>query len=194
MDMKRWYPYLLMVFLGIAILGYLVVKLNYPIDLAVIWQDMVNPTSQTTPSDLETTPDVNKVPKEVVELRQRHQLRPLTESEEGRKLQDLPHGIYGFSMCGVPSVRAKRDKTSLLEIHKRTDGIVYYVGYASEDHIDNYLARQRNFHIMTSPKSSERTPLLFEIPIDFVFKCEMRPFKEGYLFDLFITVIPELKE
>ncbi len=192
--MKRQYPYLLVVFLAIVILGYLVIKLDFPINLAAIWHDMFNQASRTTKSDLEKTPDVKNVPQAVVELRQRDQLRPLSKSEEGRRIQDLPHGIYGFSSCGVPSVQAKRDKTSLLEIHKHADGIVYYVGYASEDHIDKYLARQKHFHIMTSPSSSERAPLLFEIPIDFVFKCETRTFKEGDVFDLFVTVIPELKE
>ena len=189
--MNRWY--LLIVFLGVMIVGYLVVKTYSPINFPEIWHDIVNRARQTTHSDLKSTPDVNDTPRDVLELRQRDQLRPLTQSEDGKQLQDLPHGIYAFSMCGVPTVIAKRDKT-LLEIHKHSDGIVYYVGYASQDHIDKYFARQKNFHIITSPTSSQKTPLLFEIPVDFVFKCEARHFKEGYLFDLFVTVIPELKE
>lgn len=189
--MKRWY--LLMAILGTMIVGYFVVKTYSPVNFAAMWHDLVNQARQTTHSDLKSTPDVNDAPMELLELRRRDQLRPLTESEEGRKIQDLPHGIYAFSRCGVPSVSAKRDKT-LLEIHKHADGIVYYVGYASQDHIDKYFARQKNFHIITSPTSSQKTPLLFEIPVDFIFRCETRPFQEGYLFDLFVTVIPELKE
>jgi hypothetical protein len=176
------------------ILGYLVVKTYSPVNFAGIWHDMVHRTTETSYGDRQSTTDINDVPKDVLELRQRDQLRPLTQLEEGKKIQDLPQGIYAFSMCGVPSVRATRDQTSLLEIHKHADGIVYYVGYASQDHIDKYFARQKNFHIMTSPTSSKKTPVLFEIPVDFVFKCETRRFEEGYLFDLFVTVIPELKE
>jgi hypothetical protein len=189
--MRRWYPSLLIVCLGVIILGYLVVKTPSP--LVEIWRDMLNQGRQTRHSDLKSSEDV-KDPKEVLQLRLRDQLRPLTDAEEGRTIQDLPNGIYAFSMCGVPSVKAKRDKTYLLEIHKHADGIVYYVGYASQDHIDKYFSRQKNFHIITSPHSLEKTPQLFEIPVDFVFKCEPRPFKETYVFDLFVTVIPELKE
>jgi hypothetical protein len=189
--MKRWY--LLMAILGTTIVGYFVVKTYSPINFGAIWHDLVNQARQTTHRDLKSTPDVNDAPIEVLELRRRDQLRPLTQSEEGRKIQDVPHGTYAFSRCGVPSVSVKRDKT-LLEIHKHADGIVYYVGYASQDHIDKYFARQKNFHIITSPTSSRKTPLLFEIPVDFIFRCETRPFQEGYLFDLFVTVIPELKE
>ena len=189
--MKRWY--LIIVFLGTMILGYLAVKTYSPINLAGIWHDMTNQARQTTRGDMTSSPDLNHARMDVLELRQRDQLRPLTQSEEGRQIQDLPQGIYAFSMCGVPSARAKHEK-SLLEIHKHADGIVYYVGYASQDHIDKYFARQKNFHILTSPTWSQKTPLLFEIPIDFVFKCETRPLKEGYLFDLFVTTIPELKE
>ena len=188
--MKRWY--LLMAILGTTIVGYFVIKTYSPINFGAMWHDLVK-ARQTTHHELKSTPDVNDAPMEVVELRRRDQLRPLTQSEEGRRIQDVPHGTYAFSRCGVPSVSAKRDKT-LLEIHKHADGIVYYVGYASPDHIDKYFARQKNFHIITSPTSSQKTPLLFEIPVDFIFRCETRPFQEGYLFDLFVTVIPELKE
>src|SRR5262249_62237093 len=120
------------------------------------------------------------------------QLKPATEVEECTKITKPPRGIYGFSMCDFASLSKRRDKASLLEIHKHLDGIVYYVGYASKDDVEKYLARKNNFHILTSPDPGDRTSLLFEIPVDFVSKCETRPFKEGYIFDLFVTAIPEL--
>jgi hypothetical protein len=95
-------------------------------------------------------------------------------------------------MCRVVSLSAKRGNTFSLEIHKY-DGIVYYVGYASDEHIEKYLTRQKNFHILTSPHSWEGGSLLFEIPIEFVSKCEERPSGDGYLFDLFVTDIPLLQ-
>jgi hypothetical protein len=138
-------------------------------------------------------PEGNAVPKEVLKLRHEQRLRPLTEREDGTKIQDLPNGIYGFSKCNVVSLSAKRGSTSSLEIHKHHDGIVYYVGYASDEHIGHYLARQKNFHILTSPYSWEKASSLFEIPVEFVAKCEERLFRDGYLFDLFVTAIPELQ-
>jgi hypothetical protein len=189
--MKRWYVYLILVLVGVMIVAYLVVvKLNAPINFAEVWT-MVR-QSKDMKSDPAKQVKETTVPQEVLELRQRHHLRPLTESEKGEKPQNLPRGIYGFSMCGVASLSAKRDNESLLEIHKHLDGIVYYVGYASKDDVEKYLARKTNFHILASPDSQDRTSLLFEIPIDFVSKCETRPLKEGYIFDLFVTAIPEL--
>jgi hypothetical protein len=188
--MKRWYLYLITVPLGLVILAYIIVRLNSLINFADIWSR--DNQAMSTPSDVGKMPNVNAVPKEVLKLRQVHQLRPLTEREDGTKIQDLPNGTYGFSMCSVISLSAKRGNTFSLEIQKH-DGIVYYVGYASDEDIEKYLTRQKNFHILTSPHPRERASSLFEIPVEFVSKCEERPLKEGFLFDLFVTAIPELQ-
>jgi hypothetical protein len=187
--MKRWYPYLITVPLGLVILAYLIVRYS-PTNFTDIWSR--DNQAKNTQSDVGTMPDVTAVPKDVLVLRREHQLRPLTEREEGTKIQDLPNGIYGFSMCSVVTLSAKRGNTFSLEIQKH-DGIVYYVGYASDEHIEKYLTRQKNFHILTSPHSWEGASSLFEIPVEFVSKCEERPIKDGYLFDLFVTTIPELQ-
>lgn len=109
------------------------------------------------------------------ELRHKHHLRPLTEREDETKVQDVPDGLYGFSMCGVVSLSANRDHKFSLEIYKY-DGIVYFVGYASDEHINKYLTRQNHFHILASPHSWEGGSVLFEIPMAFVSKCEERHF------------------
>ena len=189
--MKRWYLYLIAVPLGLVLLTYFIVRLNSPINFADIWSR--DNQAKNTPSNVGKLPNVEAVSKDVLTLRREHQLRPLTEREDGAKIQDLPNGIYGFSMCSVVSLSAKRGNTFSLEIHKHYDGIVYYVGYASDEDIGKYLAHQRNFHILTSPHSRERASSLFEIPIEFISKCEERPLGDGYLFDLFVTVIPELQ-
>ena len=189
--MKRWYLYLITVLLGLVALVYLIVRLNSPINFAGIWSR--DNQAKSTPSNVGKMPDVEAVSKDVLALRREHQLRPLTEREDGIKIQDVPHGIYGFSMCNVVSLSAKRGNTFSLEIHKHSDGIVYYVGYASDEEIGKYLAHQRNFHIVTSPHSREKASSLFEIPIEFVSKCEERPLGDGYIFDLFVTSIPELQ-
>jgi len=187
--MKWWYLYLITVPLGLVILVYLI-GLNFSINFADIWSS--GNQAKNTQRDAGTMPDVNAVSKDVLALRQKHQLRPLTEQEDGTKIQDLPNGIYGFSMCSVVALRATRGNTFSLEIQKH-DGIVYYVGYASAEHIEKYLTRQKNFHILTSPRSGEGASSLFEIPVEFVSKCEERPIRDGYLFDLFVTTIPELQ-
>lgn len=189
--MKRWYLYLILVLLMLVIVAFpAVFKWNSSMNVAEVWNMVHQPKKKQ--GDVAKEAEGNAVLLEVLELRQRHHLRPLSDMEHGSKIQNLPRGIYGFSMCDFASLSRRRDSASLLEVHKHLDGIVYYVGYASKDDVEKYLARKNNFHILTSPDRGDRTSLLFEIPVDFVSKCEARPFKEGYLFDLFVTAIPEL--
>jgi hypothetical protein len=186
--MKRWYLYLIIVPLVLVALVYLIVRLTSPINFADMWGK--NNQARTTQRTVGKLPDVGVAPREVLALRRAHQLRALTEREDGMKVQDLPNGIYGFATCKVESLSAKRGNTFALEIHKHDDGIVYYVGYASEEDIGKYLALQKNFHIVTFPHSSEKATSLFEIPVEFVSKCEARSVADGYLYDLFVTNIP----
>ena len=187
--MKRWYLYLIAVPLGLVVLVYLV-GLNFSINFADIWGRVHQP--KNTQPDVGKFPEGNVVAKEVLRLRHTHQLRPLTEREEGTKIEELPNGIYGFSMCRVVALRATRGNTFSLEIQKH-DGIIFYVGYASDEEIDQYLTRQKNFHIRTSPHPRKGAASLFDIPVEFVSKCEERPVGDGYLFDLFVASIPELQ-
>jgi hypothetical protein len=187
--MKRWYLYLIAVPLGLAILLYLV-GLNFSVNFTDMWSK--GPQSKNMQRDVGKTPEENAVPKEALRLRRKHQLRPLTEREEGIKIEELPDGIYGFSMCSVVALRATRGNTFSLEIQKH-DGIIFYVGYASDEDIEKYLTRQKNFHILTSPYPRKGASSLFEIPIEFISKCEERTEGDGYLFNLFITTIPELQ-
>jgi hypothetical protein len=190
MDMKRWYLYLIAALLGLVIVGYFIVRGSSPINFSDIWSRNNHVTNAQR--DVGTMSDGNAVPREVLKLRYEQQLRPLTEREDGTKVQDLPNGIYGFSMCSVVALRAKRGDTFSLEIHKY-NGIVYYVGYASDEHIEKYLTRQKDFHILTSPHPRKGASTLFEIPIEFVSKCEERPGGDGNIFDLFVATIPELQ-
>jgi hypothetical protein len=186
--MKRWHLYLIAVFLGLGGLVYFV-GLNVSIYVADMWSRDSQP--KTTSRDVGRIPDGNAVPQEVLTLRQKHQLRPLTEREEGTGIQELPNGIYGFSRCSVIELRATRGNTYSLEIQKH-DGILFYVGYVSDQDIDHYLARHKNFHILTFPHPRKGASSLLDIPVEFVSKCEERSDEDGVLFDLFVKVIPEL--
>ena len=187
--MKRWVLYLIAVPLGLVVVVYLV-GLNFSIHFADIWSSYHQP--KNVQRDVGKIPEGNAVPEEVLRLRHKYQLRPLTEREEGTKIEELPDGIYGFSMCRVVALRATRGNTFSLEIQKH-DGIIFYVGYAADEKIEQYLTRQNNFHILTSPHPRKGASTLFDIPVDFVSKCEERPDGDGYLFDLFVTAIPELQ-
>jgi hypothetical protein len=187
--MKRWVLYLIAVPLGLGGVVYLV-GLNFSVHFTDMWS--TGPRAKNTQRDVGKIPGGNAVPKEILRLRHKHQLRPLTEREERIKIEELPDGIYGFSMCGGGTLRATRGDTFSLEIQKH-DGIMFYVGYASDEEIEQYLTRQKNFHILTSPHPRKGASSLFDIPVEFVSKCEERREGDGHLFDLFVTTIPELQ-
>lgn len=189
-DMKRWYLYLIAALLGLATAGYFIVRGNSPVNFSDVLSRNNHVTNMQRNSG--KISEGNADPREVLKLRREQQLRPLTEREDGTKVQDLPNGIYGFSMCKVEALRAKRGDTFSLEIHKYS-GIVYYVGYASEEHIEKYLTHQKDFHILTSPRPRKGASILFEIPVEFIAKCEERPDGDGGMFDLFVATIPELQ-
>jgi len=188
--MKRWYLYLMSVPLGLAGLAYLMVRWNFPINFTEMWSGTND--AKETQSAVEKTRDGKTVHDDLLEaIRRRHDLRPLTKQEDGTTIQDLPNGVYGFSICDVPSLSAKRNTTFPLEIHKKHDGIVYYVGYASSEDIAKYLTHQKQFHILMYPHAWDTTSSLLEIPVAFISKCESRSVRDGYLFDLFVADIPE---
>jgi hypothetical protein len=187
--MKRWYLYLIATPLGLGALVYLVGSI-FSINVV----DILSSGLQSKSSQLNAgkSQEGNAVPNEVLRLRHKYQLRPLTEKEEGVTIEELPNGIYGFSMCTVAGLRATRGNTFSLEIQKH-DGIIFYVGYASDEEIEQYLTRQKNFHVLASPHPRKGAASLFDIPVEFVSTCEERPVEDGYIFDLFITAIPELQ-
>jgi hypothetical protein len=186
--MKRWALYLILVPLGLGGVLYLV-GLNFSVHLADMWSR----DSQSTNTSRDTVKSLkgNTASNEILRLRSKYQLRPLTEREEGTRIQDLPNGIYGFSTCSVAELRTMRSNSFSLEIQKH-DGIIFYVGYASDEEIAQYLARHKNFHILTFPYPREGASSLLDIPVEFVSKCEERSDEDGVLFDLFVKIIPEL--
>jgi hypothetical protein len=185
--MKRWILYLIMALIVVAALDYyFIAKLTPPLNLDVIWK-----TSSKQPAA--SAYKEQDAPEEILALRQRHHLRALTDIESGTPAREVAKGTYGFAACDVQTVNATRTNTSALEIHKHVDGIIYYVGYAPEDHVEKYLTRQKNFHILVSLKPRAKASSLLEIPVDFVSKCTVSSGGEGSLFDLFVTAIPELQ-
>jgi hypothetical protein len=188
--MKRWVSYLVAVALVAGLGAFLIARVNSPMS----WTDVVTKKAglRTQSADIAKTPEP-RVPEDLARLRRQRQLRPLSPAEDGIRMQDLPEGAYGFSMCDAMSVRAKPNVPSVLEVHKYHDRIVYYVGYASTDDIDKYLSRQRNFHIFLSADPRGKASSLVQIPVDFIAKCEVRPSGDGHIFDLFVASIPELQ-
>lgn len=191
-DMKWMYSALVVVLLALVLTAYLTAAWSPSFKLSALWNqgNRVADTRAASEKSVEGKTVLQDVLLE--ELRRAHHLRPLTDQENGAKIQSLPMGVFGFSGCSE-SLEAKRGARPSLEVHKRRDGIAYYVGYASDEDIGKYFARLKNFHIQTYNQATGKAPSLFEIPIDFVAKCEARQPADGPIFDLFVRDIPELQ-
>ena len=184
--MKRWFFYLILAILIVGASDYFFFQRLTD----VLNVNVMRKTSQKRDGPM--APNEQNAPREILDLRQRHHLRALTNAESGTRTRELAYGIYGFASCDAQTLTASRPKDPVLEIHKHRDGIAYYVAYASEEQIEKYLTRQKNFHIFASPTRRQKASLLFEIPVDFISSCTVRTVADGVLFDLFVTAIPEL--
>ena len=106
--MKRWYLYLILVLLMLVIVAFpAVFKWNSSMNVAEVWNMVHQPKKKQ--SDVAREAEGNAVLLEVLELRQRHHLRPLSDMEHGSKIQNLTRGIYGFYICELASLRRRRE-------------------------------------------------------------------------------------
>src|SRR5512134_2266483 len=78
--MKRWVLYLIAVPLGLGGLVYLV-GLNFSVNFTDIWTK--GHQARSAQREAGKITEGNAVPKEILRLRHKHQLRPLTKQEEG---------------------------------------------------------------------------------------------------------------
>lgn len=105
-------------------------------------------------------------------LRAQHQVRPLTESEDGYGLPWLPDGVYGYT-CAVGQRDAplfsKRIELGF-EVHKRLDGSVHLVGYASPEDASKMNSAQESVSIHLFPDPREGANTLVSVPMSRVLR------------------------
>ena len=164
---KWWYPYLVTVPLAVAMFGYL------------LFQAM-NFSNGSTVNDAIPAPAIA-----LEEIRKNHHLRPLSDIEDGITIEKVPSGIYGFSMCTI-MLRTRPTSFFSLEIHKHYDETIYYVGFVSNEHAGKFAAHQKHFDITVYPQPWEGASSIIEIPGDLVSRCQVRPFRRSYTYDLFL--------
>jgi hypothetical protein len=200
--MKWWHPFVITVPIGLIMFGFLVLPNLYlrtnDSDRALVAErrdDVSNNAKQPVKAD-EPKKSLDKAitdggsPSGLENLRKKHHLRPLTELEDGMAVDKVPYGIYGFSFCGA-LLRSEQHGVFSLEFHKHHDQMVYYVGYASEEHVGKYMAHQKKFTMQLFPHPWEGASSLIEIPIWFA-DCSIGLFRNGYRYDLLITDNPVL--
>lgn len=99
-------------------------------------------------------------------LRQTHQVRLVTESEEGTGVNGLPGGVYGFTyspgLSGAPLFAVRRFRS--YETHKLPGGDVYLIGFAKADMARALSTATEEMTIQVHPQPEAEFDTLVTIP------------------------------
>jgi hypothetical protein len=115
--------------------------------------------SRVVYSELQSTADQES-------LRLTHQVRIVSEAEEGTGVNALPAGVYGFTYSpGLPSaplfaVRRYRS----YETHKLASGEVYVIGFASPDAARTLSTTTEEYSLQIHPQPENGYDVLVTIP------------------------------
>lgn len=99
-------------------------------------------------------------------LRANHQVRLVTEVEEGTGVNALSGGVYGYTyspaLASAPLFRARRFRS--YETHKLEDGEVLLVGFTSAEHARLLQNAISDAQIVLQPEAEPAADVLVAIP------------------------------
>jgi hypothetical protein len=105
--------------------------------------------------------------KEIEDLRAQHQVRLVSEEEEGTGIDRLPNGVYGFTYSPAADNFPLFMKRGLngYEAHKLLDGTAVLVGYLTQEEADKLESSQETnlLHLFADP--SEKAGTLVILPM-----------------------------
>ena len=99
-------------------------------------------------------------------LRLTHQVRIVSDAEEGHGVNALPGGIYGFTyspgLANAPLFAERRYRT--YEIHKLPSGDVFVIGYVQAEVARELSTATREMTVQVHPQAAEGFETLVTIP------------------------------
>jgi hypothetical protein len=99
-------------------------------------------------------------------LRAAHQVRLITEAEEGTGLHRLPGGVYGFTyspgLPGAPLFRTARYRC--FEIHKLPSGEAFVIGFAASDDVRALSTAEHEVTVRMQPGPKPGLDTLVTVP------------------------------
>ena len=105
--------------------------------------------------------------KEVADLRSKHQVRLVTDEEEGTGIDRLPGGVYGFTYSpGADNFPLfNKPNSHSYEAHKLPDGSAALVGYLTQEEAKklNESMEATVLHLFPEPK--EKAAVLVVLPM-----------------------------
>ncbi len=155
------------------------------------------PSPRLRPAKLRLRPRAQKrkderVPTElkVIEgLRTQHQLRRVTEEEDGTGIDRLPKGVYGFTYSPAADnfpLFKKRD-LNCYEAHKLPDGSALLVGYLTKEEASQLASNEKTSVLHLFPNPNEKATELVTIPMARVVGHKENSQREGKGFEIHVA-------
>jgi len=100
-------------------------------------------------------------------LRALHQVRSLTDAEDGNGIHRLPGGVYGFTYApGLPDTPLFREiRRHCFEVHKLGDDSVALVGFLSQELAERLETGLESMSLELVPDAGEQASTLVSIPL-----------------------------
>ena len=123
-------------------------------------------------------------------LRVAHQVRMVSEAEEGTGVNSLPGGIYGFTyspgLPNAPLFAIRRYRT--YEIHKLPGGDVFIIGFAKPDEARELSTTGQEMTLQIHPQQEQDFETLVTIPYSRIrhHRQYAAPNQDGFS----VTVVP----
>ena len=99
-------------------------------------------------------------------LRQIHQVRPVTGTEEGEGVNALPCGVYGFTYSpaleNAPLFAVRRYRG--YETHKLASGEIFVVGFATIEAAEQLASATEDMTVVIQPEPDEAAATLVIVP------------------------------
>jgi len=114
-------------------------------------------------------------------VRSRNQVRPLQETEDGRAIDDVPLGTYGYAYApgsDATPLYAKR-RYLAFEMHKLADGAVRLLGFLEPDLARKVEAGTEDLLVRLGADPTAEKSVLVEIPSERIFRVKEHSNRDG---------------
>jgi hypothetical protein len=99
-------------------------------------------------------------------LRSVHQVRLVTDTEEGTGVNALPAGVYGFTyspgLANAPLFAARRYRS--YEIHKLASGETFVIGFVTRDAAAGMTSSSADVSVQVQPEPEGSADTLVAVP------------------------------
>ena len=122
-------------------------------------------------------------------LRAKHQVRTLTDLEDGTGLHRLPHGVYGFTYAPGPKDTPlfQTSRPQAFEMHKLADGTVVLVGYVTGELAARIESDRQPLEVRLFPAPRDEANTLVSLPLARLIRYREFSTRDGGALEMHVT-------